>query len=668
MKVVLYEEIRSHEKRVSLHRFLGNASFKPQQEAPLVCVCFRGIVFHCDSRYCYTRVGKEVPLIIMDSDLSDESLSDGEYIVESLLDVKLVQGQEDIKDPNNLTFQYLVKWKDFGDEDNTWEPIENLTGSLDLVHQFKTRKEQLIRKHIAQSGISTGIRRPGPASKSPPVEPPDLSSSSSSEDDEPPAKDLKMKVKVPAVKRKAPSSSDDDQRKKIKDEGTLKPKDGPNLAVKKRFILQSSSSSEDEKEGETASMEPKKQQEKEAKTLKVEPFLLLQELETRRKQMQSNKQSEKPITAEKMPEKQASIDEEIKKIKPGPRSRTEIVSPTKKTEVSDLVLEVMNCIERAHSKDTEDTQDTVTSFSSIPEEPLKTKVDSETTVKKQKAFSKIDIETELETASMPFKGSKVSSNKRKAAATTSSSQICIQSSSSDSEEEETVSKKDNEHSEKMQSKPKEDILKMKDGSKEVKEDKSKVKTGDVSAKEDKNHDHNTNTNKKEDKKQEDQSHTNNAVSPESPNVNPFENPFDFGAEPEEILKINVVHGRIIFLVKFKGYSRNQSDIVTLTQIRYKYPEIVIAFFEKRLKLVDLDLKTGKAFIRDRNPLLEQPLPGNKDNSDQVALQLEKETNDIKASSEGSSTSTRNASDNRGCKKTIAVKKVDPLGLDSSDED
>ena len=617
----------------------------------------------------------------MDSDLSDESLSDGEYIVESLLDVKLVQGQEDIKDPNNLTFQYLVKWKDFGDEDNTWEPIENLTGSLDLVHQLKTRKEQLIRKHIAQSGIPTETRRPGPASRSLPAEPPDLSSSSSSEDDEPPAKDLKMKVKVPALKRKAPSSSDDDQRKKItiKDEGTPKPKYGPNLAVKKRFILPSSSSSEDEKEGEAVSMEPKKQQEKEAKTSKVEPFILLQELEMKRKQMQSNKQSAKPVTAEKTPEKQANIDEDIKKIKPGPRSRTEIVSPTKKTEVSDLVLEAMNCIQRAHSKDTEDTQDTVISASSIPEDPLKTNVDSETTLKKQKAFSKIDIETEVETESMPSKESEVSSNKSKAAATASSSQICIQSSSSDSEEEEpvskkakTVTKKDNEHSEKMQSKPKEDILKMKDGSKEVKEDKSKVKTGDVSAKEDKNHDHNTNANKKEDKKQEDKSHTNNAVSPESPDVKtrgslpPFENPFDFGAEPEEILKINVVHGRIIFLVKFKGYSRNQSDIVTLSQIRYKYPEIVIAFFEKRLKLVDLDLKTGKAFIRDRSPLLEQPLPGHKDNSDQVASQPENEraTNDIKASSEGSSTSTMNASD----KKATAVKKVDPLGLDSSDGD
>jgi len=37
--------------------------------------------------------------------------------------------------------QYLVKWKGYGMEENTWEPLSNLWGAKDLVEEFSRRKQ-----------------------------------------------------------------------------------------------------------------------------------------------------------------------------------------------------------------------------------------------------------------------------------------------------------------------------------------------------------------------------------------------------------------------------------------------------------------------------------------------------------------------------------------------
>ena len=59
-----------------------------------------------------------------------------EYEVEEILDSKL----------HRRKLKYLVKWKGYGSEENTWEPEENLTHAKRLIEEFHRRKPQAPRR------------------------------------------------------------------------------------------------------------------------------------------------------------------------------------------------------------------------------------------------------------------------------------------------------------------------------------------------------------------------------------------------------------------------------------------------------------------------------------------------------------------------------------------
>jgi hypothetical protein len=68
-----------------------------------------------------------------------------EYIVEAILDVNKINGKT----------MYFIKWKNYPDSENTWEPPEHLTGAQRLLKDF----HQQLRK-------KAGRNRPIPTNSS----------------------------------------------------------------------------------------------------------------------------------------------------------------------------------------------------------------------------------------------------------------------------------------------------------------------------------------------------------------------------------------------------------------------------------------------------------------------------------------------------------------------
>ncbi|BFF97085.1 chromobox protein homolog 1-like [Drosophila madeirensis] len=58
-----------------------------------------------------------------------------EYIVERIIDRRTVNGKR----------EYYLKWEGYDDEDNTWEPVENLQHCLEMLAECDASLERRMR-------------------------------------------------------------------------------------------------------------------------------------------------------------------------------------------------------------------------------------------------------------------------------------------------------------------------------------------------------------------------------------------------------------------------------------------------------------------------------------------------------------------------------------------
>jgi len=92
--------------------------------------------------------GDDSPVSKRDEDEPEVEEEGEEFIVEKILSKRIISGR----------VEYLLKWKNFTDEDNTWEPEDNL-GCPELIEEYERKlKEEERFKTTAKK------RTAGPAS------------------------------------------------------------------------------------------------------------------------------------------------------------------------------------------------------------------------------------------------------------------------------------------------------------------------------------------------------------------------------------------------------------------------------------------------------------------------------------------------------------------------
>ncbi|CAL8085689.1 unnamed protein product [Orchesella dallaii] len=74
-------------------------------------------------------------------------LEEGQFVVEKVLKKRVIEGGKVL---------YLLKWKDYGHDENTWEPEENMNPELVLI--FNKELEEKAKKRRAKIDASTNSK------------------------------------------------------------------------------------------------------------------------------------------------------------------------------------------------------------------------------------------------------------------------------------------------------------------------------------------------------------------------------------------------------------------------------------------------------------------------------------------------------------------------------
>ncbi|OCF40713.1 hypothetical protein I317_05485 [Kwoniella heveanensis CBS 569] len=93
----------------------------------------------------------------------EEEEEEGEYEVEALVDHRQKKGAQSGK------YEYLVAWKGYGAEHNTWEPEEHLSHADDQVKEYWNKRPkpslQKVKRPRRQSNAGASSSTPVPASQ-----------------------------------------------------------------------------------------------------------------------------------------------------------------------------------------------------------------------------------------------------------------------------------------------------------------------------------------------------------------------------------------------------------------------------------------------------------------------------------------------------------------------